>query len=197
MVILLAGVFLQPAAVMSSVLDIPRTDLDRQYDWSIFLESLEVTNYLNYKGSKLHPLTKVRIFIQKSPRGNTEREDTEPFVYEDFWYYNGRCIGMHRKHKMGLPKDSSGVIVLRKCADKSNQAVAATNAALRVLVDLQLAQVSTNLLMVSPENYEEIAAALSEFGFFRGIIPSSGKQLGLDLRSYPHGREERFYLLPR
>lgn len=194
---LLTGIFLQPITVVAAVLDIPRIDLDRQYDWTIFLEALEVESYLNYKGSKLHPLTKVRVFIQKSPRGNSEKEDTEPFVYEDFWYFNGKCIGMHRKHTMALRKDSLGAIVLRKCSGKSNQALAATNAALRVLVDLQQAQVGTNILMVSPADYEEIAGSLSEFGFYRGIIPSSGKQLGLDLHSYPHGKDERFYLLPR
>lgn len=185
--------FVRPA----KALEITQEYLDRAYDWTVFLEASQVTEYFNYKSSKLHPLTKVRVFIQKSSRTITQREEPLAYIYEDFWYFNGKCIGMHRKHALDLRRDSHGVIVLRKSEDKPGQAMSATNAALRMLMELQLGKLGAETFLISEGDYEEVAACLSEFNFYRGLSPTSGKQLSLTLRQYPDEKQEHFYYLSR
>lgn len=184
-------------ALPGSAVEVTKEYLDREYDWAMSFEATPVSEYFNYKGSKLHPLTKIRVSVQKSLRSRSRQDEVKEYVYEDFWYFNGKSIGMHRKHALDIRKDLVGALIIRPTGGKACQALSATNAALRALVELQLAKLATNTLFVAEEDYEEIANAMSEFGFYRGMTPSSGKQLGLDLRRYPSGREERFYFLAR
>lgn len=181
----------------ATALDVPRDYLDREYDWTIFVDASAVEQYLNYKGSKLHPLTKVRVSVQKSPRSLQNDEEATEYVYEDFWYYKGKPIGLHRKHKLDIRQGLCGLVVIRHTSNQPGQVMSVTNAALRVLVDLQYAKLVTNTFMVAEEDYEEVSGCLNEFGFYKGIQPSAGKQLGIDLRTFPTRREERFYLLVR
>lgn len=190
---LIAAVTALTLALSTKAIELPTGYVDSQHDWAIFFDATTVQQYFNYKGSQLYPLTKVRVSVHKSPR----TKSADDFVYGDYWYFKGRCIGLHRAHKLDLGRGTSGVLVVRRCGENTALATGATNAALRVLVDLQQARVVTNTLLVSKENHNDIVNGLSEFGFYRGITPTNGKQLGLEVRTDVATSGERYYYLSR
>src|SRR3990167_4330555 len=69
--------------------------LSYNYIWAMYLDMHEVPHYLNYRGSKLHPLAKVRVrFRYFPPEKNSDKWPAK--TYEELWYYDGKPVGLRR-----------------------------------------------------------------------------------------------------
>ena len=69
--------------------------LDKLYDWVVYLDVNELPGYLNYPGSRLHPLSQVRISCRTAARIGSHDDVASPILYEDFWYANETAVGCH------------------------------------------------------------------------------------------------------
>src|SRR5262249_366431 len=152
--------------------------LENQFDWAMFIEALEVKHYLNYEDSKLRPLTRVRIYFRIFPHAG-EKESGKSKIYEELWYHNGSLLGLRRLNTLKIEKDQNGIIIIGKRVGGSEQLLAVSNALVRLALDMQFQKIITSLVQVPAENYDQIAANLARYKFFKGTEPQEGKQMSI------------------
>ena len=173
--------------------------LDSQYDWAMCLDVGKAQHYLNYEGSRLHPLDKVRITFRQSPRSSAAiaASATTTLLYEELWYHQGVPIGSQRRAQLKINRQKLGTILLRSSGLEPVQAGEALNAAIRLFVDLQLMQQNINTFVVPLEYYALMSADLGKYRFYQPNKAQknamSGPQLSIRLLSYPSGRDETFF----
>lgn len=167
--------------------------LGREFDWSMFVELQDAPNYLDYRGSLLHPLSKVRVHLHTYPSMNGTTSTTNS-VYEEFWYHNGKPLGSRRVSELSITTNRLGAIVIGPLDARPEQTTAAVNATVRLIMDLQLKQIGTHVVFVPYERYDAVAGAFEHYRFLRGNPASEGVQMSINLRSYPAGIDERLFL---
>lgn len=174
---------------------LPDDYLGNEFKWSMVLYLPDVKDSLNYKGSTLHPLTKVSVrFNEYTPYGNVQAKP-----YEEFWYHKKAILGMRRRNQVRLGKGSDGAIILcpRKEDESSDCSSAIADALVRVILDVHFRGAITSLVVVPDSDYKAIAGALDRYGFYSDDKFSndlSERALSLRLRAYPAGAEELLYL---
>lgn len=174
---------------------LPDDYLGTEFKWSMVLYLPDVKDGLNYKGSTLHPLTKVSVRFNQYPTAG--KVESKP--YEEFWYHKKSILGMRRRNQISLATSSEGAIILcpRKEAESSDCSSAITNTLVRVLLDVQFRGAITSLVVVPDADFQAIAGALERYGFY-GEDKSSNNlnelALSLRLRGYPLGAEKLLYL---
>lgn len=169
--------------------------LESQFDWAMFIEKQEVKHYLNYEGSKLRPLTRVRIYFRVFSHSGDKPPGKNPAkIYEDLWYSNGSLLGLRRLNRLKIEKDQNGIIIIGKGISGSAQALAVSNALVRLALDLQFQRIIASLVQVPAESYDQIAGNLAHYKFFKGTEPIEGKQMSIHLRSSTEDREDYYYL---
>jgi hypothetical protein len=169
--------------------------LEREYDWAMFIDTHELKSYLDYPGTQLRPLTKARVNFRWFPRG-VNFAKTSAKVYEEFWYHRGIPVGSRRHNQLNIPSNKIGAIVLGRFRDKDNsndQSAAASNALIRILIDLQLKETVAGVVMVPADIYDDIAGGLSRYRFSAKMEPGQGRQMSIHLRSYPAGRDGYYF----
>jgi hypothetical protein len=190
-VVCLSFLFVFPSSAQINS-DLSDPYLDREFDWAMFVDARELKDYLKYPGSKLYPVTNVRVTFRSIQRGiNPQRMPTE--AYEEIWYHDGLPIGLHRHRNLKLAPGAMGIIVLGSSTEESDRTAAMCNALIRLIMDVELHKAVISLVQVPREEYEGIALGLEKYGFLpesKGINQSSPN---IHLRSSPKGRDEYYY----
>ncbi len=168
--------------------------LQKEFNWAMFIDLQEDKPYLRYPGSRLNPITQLRVTCSSFQRGITNRSDSTPAeVYEEFWYHEETPIGLRRYRSLDLKSNQIGAIFL---GGRGNNAAAAAKVLLRLAIELDLQQLSPSLVVVPLDKYDLIASELGRYSFFPRMSASSGRQFSIHLRSNPYrkNKDEYFYL---
>jgi len=174
--------------------DLPDEYLGRHFPWAFVVDLPDANSYLKYPGSKLWPMTKVRVNLRIYGANSASYEKT---LYEELWYHYHLPAGLRRHNDIALAQQSWGAIIVCPgggTADPLQRPLAITDAIVRLVVDIQLRHASTALVLVPQDDYETVAAGLTEFKFFPRSPGMPFQGVGIHLRAYPQGNDERFYL---
>lgn len=169
--------------------------LQTQFDYSAFIQPEAMQHYLNYEGSRLRALTRVRIYTREFLRGGDYQASSPAKLYQELWYQEGHSIGLRQKAKLNLPSEKIGAIVVGKCNSNGHEPLAVGNAVVRLVLDLHLRREIVSVVLLPLQSFDQIAASLSNYNFYRASeAPEEGEHFSICLRSYPDGREEYYYL---
>jgi hypothetical protein len=186
------------AAVKDMAEFIPDDYLGTQFPWALVMDLPDASYYLNYRGSKLWPLTRVRVNLRTYSQQNNREPPTTTY-YEDLWYHNQSPIGLRRYNEISIPRLSYGAIIVCPGDSTSNslqRAQAIADAFARLLVDIQFRNASAGLVLVPEDEYDTITEALGQFGFVAASTNPTLQPMSLHLRAYPEGADEFFYIQP-
>jgi len=138
----------------------------------------------------------VRINVREFPRG-TGSNSAEARIYEEPWYHKGMPVGSRRFSQLDIATRNIGAIVVGASDVQAEQSQAISNALVRLMLDLQLKRISTGIVIVPTDSYDEIAACLGRYNFFTNtnIDLQPGPQMSIHLRSYPRDKDNYFYFL--
>jgi len=170
--------------------------LQRETDWAMMLDVQDINHFLNYQGSQLHPLSRVRVSFRSFPRSSVGNKPEDSRIYEQFWYYDGKPIGLRRRSEVQVEPNSAGIIVLRSTDGKPEHTRALTNALIRVVLDLQFKKAAASEVLVAEQDYDQVAADLNHYHFFP-TVPTTGTQLVIHLSCNHAAREEFFFYSKR
>lgn len=176
--------------------DLMNPYLEREFDWSMYMDVREVKHYLNYTGSQLHPLSKVGVNFRSHPRNNIALESSAAKVYEELWFYSEHPVGLRRKCKLESTGEETGVIIVGEFQDKPAYAEAITNSLVRLVLDVQLNNMVPSVILLPRDQYDKVAAYLGRYKFSPYLSAMQGRQFNIHLRSYPHGpgsKDEYYY----
>lgn len=176
--------------------DLPDDYLGSEFAWAMILDLPDMTYYLNYPGSKLWPLTKVRVHLRSYRQEKIRTPPTNTF-YEELWYHRQSPIGLRRYNQITVAPLSDGAVIVCPADDTSDllqRPPAIADAIVRLLVDMQFRKAVIGLVLVHEDEYDDIAKALSQYRFFAqsGNLPI--RPLSIHLRAYPKGKDQVFYL---
>lgn len=164
------------------------------YSWAIYVDQNEIDHVMNYTCSHLHPLTQVRLSFKKYNPSDSENNSPRSGTYEELWYFRGNPVGSKRHIQLQLPQQRTGVVVVRQIGSNQEQSRAVANAVLRILVDLQIRDLSPSYILVPDNHYEAIISGIQHYRFVKltDALQNtfSGPQLTLKVRSYPGAQEE-------
>jgi hypothetical protein len=169
--------------------------LEREFDWAMFMDTRELKQFLNYSGSKLHPLIKVRITFRSFSRGDTVNYIAAK-PYEELWYYRSKPLGLRRYQRLDIQSRYLGAVVVGPVdenIDKTERSNAIANALVRLIVDLQFRDISTAVVLVPKDQYDQIAEGLGRYKFYPDLQISEGRQVSIHMRSTPAYKDEYFY----
>jgi len=172
---------------------LPDDYLEREFSWTMVVYQPDRRDYLKYPGSKLWPLTNIRVDLRTYPPGQTGAATT---LYEDLWYHDHLPMGLRRHHEIAIAEQSIGAIIICPADDTSDvmqRDQAVTDAIVRLLVDVQFRKAVTGLVLVPADEYDSIASTLSQYNFFPAGPRVNICPVNLHLQAYPEGRDEFFY----
>src|SRR5262249_20364228 len=152
--------------------------------------------YLKYPGSQLWPIAKVRVNLRTYSNNSASYANTR---YEELWYHYHLPTGLRRYNQIDLMRQTWGAIVVCPgdgTTDPIQRPLAITDAIVRLVVDIEMRQAGTALVLVPEDDYESIREGLSQFHFVPLSPGMPIQSIGIHLRSYPSsdGSDERFYL---
>lgn len=174
---------------ISSNMDMPY--LGQQYDWAVFIEVKNVSHYLNYSGTTLHPLTKVRIYFRQF-KGLAEPSTSK--LCEEIWYYKSIPIGSRCLLAPAAGRGTYGALVIGNQDGTMNHAAAATDAAMRMMIDLLASKAATAAMIVPLNSYENVVRELCAYGFTEHKLPGTGKHMSVVLRSFPESKDDQLFV---
>ncbi len=136
----------------------------KPYDWTVELETRKLEHQFDYVGSHLKGVEKVKVSYQQTPTA----ENPEPTRqhYENFWYHDGKPLGLERLHAYEITQ-GDGVSILIKHNDEmgsDKECKAAANAILRVILDSYLNKNAVVNVRIPPESFEKVRDYLMELG---------------------------------
>lgn len=181
------------ASVVDTIQLLPDDYLQREFSWALVVYQPDKSHYLKYPGSKLWPVTNLRVDLRTYPRDRTVPLTT---CYEDLWYHDSLPIGLRRQNEIAIAEQSIGAIIVCQANDTSRAAERTqevTDAVVRLLVDAQFRKAVTGLILVPACEYDSIASALSQFNFFPAGPRVQVGPVNLHLRAYPEGGDAFFY----
>lgn len=119
----------------------------------IRIETVDADGLFDYAGSGLSEAVKVNVASKYS-------EEAAPVKYETLWYHDGSGIGCNRYTDLDLEDSNSIKIhVIASKADKTSHVQAATNASLRILLDLYVSGHSISRIVVPDDRFASGAIA--------------------------------------
>lgn len=195
--LLVAGLLLSfMSQLPCSAIDAQLVDpiLPKQFQWAMFVEMNENMQYLNYPGSKLNPLTRLRVTANTYPPAlNTTPTITPAQLYEDFWYHEEQAIGLRRFGALNIERNQIGAIFLGTAGDNN---AAAGRVLVRLAVELDLQGLSPSVVEVPLDKYDAIVSELAHYSFSPKLCAMAGRQFSIHLRSYPYktNKDAYYYL---
>jgi hypothetical protein len=188
LVLLVSAVWQLPVAAAGQ-LYLTEDEVAERSDWVMVLDVTQKPNYLKYPGSKLCPITQVRVSyldcLGKLP--------ARAVLYEDLWYHDGQPIGCRRYSQMTIKQfDRRGTIFLKPGKDASANTPAVANAIVRLTVDLNVHDVSAAAVIVPEEVHRQLISDFSALSFFKRPV-QSGAQVNIRLVSNPRVFDEYLY----
>lgn len=180
---------LQLPVSATSQLYLTEDEVAERSDWVMVVDATRLPDYLKYPGSKLSPITQVRV----SYLNCLERIPARPVLYEDFWYHDGQPIGCRRYSSITIkPVNRRGTIFVKPGKDISTNTAAVANAIVRLTVDLNVHDVSAAAVIVPEDVHRQLVSDFSTFGFFKRAVQSGG-QVTIRLVSNPRVFDEYLY----
>lgn len=194
---LLSFIPVKPALAAANEGDFGETNLNINNDWIIYVDVERKKQLFSNPGSKLGPITNLRVSWRKTTRVSADEEDLKTRVYEDLWYHNGKAIGSHRLNKLTIERNKRGAIYVRSTADASAEPRAVANAIIRVFTQSLLKESIVTAVIVPRDMFREVAAELGHFGFFAEVegVETPGIQTSMYVTSNPPGMD--VYMLYR
>ena len=156
-------------------------------EWILTINVTRLDTFLNYKGSRLHPVTRLSIaYRHLRPSG----ERSQPVLYEDLWYHDGKPIGCKRFNNLDIRGGDSILIHVLRTTDVFSETAAVANAIVRCMLDTTL-KLSTAQSVIAPsEMLRVLADAMGQYDFFEQTVrPDQAVRasVGVSLRSEPDG----------
>lgn len=138
--------------------------LARPYDWTVELQTKRLQHQFEYTGSHLHGVEKVHVTYVHTATASDP--DPHPTDYEDFWYHDGKPLGLERKHSFDIDQgDGISILVSHKDGSATDQECkAAANAILRATVDSYLNKNAILQVRVEPDSFDRIKQDLIDQG---------------------------------
>ena len=193
--LLLLGVTVSQLTVLqlpvsaTSQLYLTEDEVAERSDWVMVIEAKRLPDYLKYPGSKLCPITQVRVSYVNC----LDKVPARPVLYEDFWYHDGQPIGCRRYSLLTIkPVDRRGTIFVKPGKDLSANTAAVANAIVRLTVDLNVHDVSAAAVIVPEEVHRQLVSDFGGFGFWKRAV-QSGAQVCVRLVSNPRVFDEYLY----
>lgn len=188
LLLLILTLIVRPAAGADIKPNLKDAYIEREFEWAAYIHARNSNSFLNYPQSRLTPLTKVSVTFRDGVKSPAK-------MYEEFWYHYGKPLGMRRLNEFTVKADKVGAIVLGGPEDSANSTHALVNALVRVLLDTQLRHLSTSVVIVPKDQFDDITTALAEYNFrTNDEPPTSGEQFSITLRSTPYGYERVLFL---
>jgi hypothetical protein len=193
--LLLIVISARPALTAANEGDFGETTLNINNDWVIYIDVERKKHLFVNPGSKLRPITNLRVSYRKTTRVSNEEEDLKPRVYEDLWYHDGRAMGSHRLHKLGIDRNKRGAIYVRTTNDASQEPRAVANAIVRLTLQTLVKDSILTNVIVPRDMFREVVTELGHFNFFKEVEGStaSGVQTSLYVTSNPPGMDVYMY----
>jgi len=184
-----------PVLAVANEGDFGETHLNINNDWVVYIDVERKKQLFNNPGSKLKPMTNIRVSYRKTTRSAQEGEETTPKIYEDLWYHNGRAMGSHRFRKLGIDRSKRGAIYVRTTDDATLEPRAVANAIVRLTIELMVKDSILTAVVVPRDMFREVMTELAHFGFVveaEGTV-TTGVQTNLFLTSNPKGEDAYLY----
>jgi hypothetical protein len=195
-------VFLSPCNALNSSDDDDDVDdfsdaiMNQRYDWVITADTTTMKKFLQYPGSGLYQVSKVKVSYRLTARFARERVSYDPVAYEELWYHDCRPIGCRKTHQLGVESGQQGIIYFPPKGDISNNHCAVANTIVRLILDTGLKSAMLSGVIVPEEIFEQVQSDLGQFNFFPyRIPPDSGisATMHIFLQSQPKGREASLF----
>jgi hypothetical protein len=139
----------------------------------VLLTAEEVPKYLDYKGSHLNPVVKVKIAIREIDKN---RDQTE-VKYEDLWYADGQPVGLVRYRRFGI-EQCQIMLRVNQAHMEDSQLQPMANAIVRLYLDALL---NNNTLYSIAVPDQSFLAMIDAFAYQRFFSPQDmGSRGGLD-----------------
>jgi len=134
----------------------------RDYDYTVYIETRELTDVLRYVNSPLRD--PIKVSIKYAEAGQTEED---ALYYEDFWYRKGKPYGQEKHRKLDIPPGKAIAFrVVHKDGDTSEERNrAAANAIVRVFVDVAGEGGLLTAVKVPGDSYASIISHIEELNF--------------------------------
>jgi hypothetical protein len=170
--------------------------MNKRYDWVITADTTVMKKFLEFPGSGLNPLTRVKVNYRLTPRFGREHASYDPVAYEELWYHECKPIGCRKTHSLDINWGQQGILHFRPGREIGNSHCAIANAIVRLMLDTGLRQAMVSGVYVPAEIFEQVKSDLGQFNFFPyEIQPETGIRATLHvfLLSQPSGREASLY----
>lgn len=185
----MVSAFAQLPASAAGQLYLTEEEVAERSDWVMVLSVTRLPDYLKYPGSKLCPITQVRVSYVNC----LDKTPAPPALYEDLWYHDGKPVGCKRYSLITIKQfDRRGTIYLRPGKDASANTAAVANAIVRLSVDLNVHDVSAAAVIVPEEVHRQLVSDFSACGFFKREV-RAGAQVNIRLVSNPRVFDEYLY----
>lgn len=167
------------------------SEVQRSNDFVILLKAHELKRFLEYKGSKLFPVTAVdaRVSVRD---GNGQA--FAPFKhYETFWFHNSVGVGVSREMQLKIPHSSQGAIVIEDTPEAQKETKSICNAIARLLLDAHI--LNSGLTVIAPDALcAQLASDLGNFRFHQiGTIRSNDQGILLHVKSKSQSFDKYFW----
>jgi hypothetical protein len=174
-------------------------------DWTVTISTSVVDRCLDYPDSKLQPLIRSSVhFQQELLEPSKEEKEMEKrgaeadiaipqTLYENQYSSHFRTIGMHRFKQLMIKPGTPGMIKVTTSNSRLRQeeANAAANTTLRLILDLYLNKMSLRSVLVPRDVFDLYVQELQRYGFrTANVVPGQtlSAVLPLSVRSEPAGR---------
>lgn len=185
-----------PSLSFDSLDEFSEDNLDATNDWVMYVDSSTLPNFLNYPGSALTPLTNVRAKCRITPEMGKPLSGTSPKLYEELWYRDGVPVGMRRFSNLPSVKHRLGTIMVNCASNQRQEALALSNALVRLTVDLELLAADRSYVVVPSAIYEMVEDKLRQYKFLRRKgIGADRRRLIIHLVSNPPAENMDNYLV--
>ena len=183
-----------PALAAANEGDFGETNLNINNDWVVYIDVERKKQLFSNPGSKLRPITNVRVSYRKTTRVS-DGEEVKGKTYEDLWYHDGKAMGSHRYCKLGIERSKRGAIYVRATNDASEEPRAVANAIVRLTLELIVKDSILTTVVVPRDMFREVVAELGHFGFFVEVEGRtlSGPRTSMYLVSNPSGMDAYMY----
>jgi hypothetical protein len=169
-----------------------------RFDFLAILKITKLKNYLNYKGSSLSPVGNISVTYDYHPINGSDTEKQQRVIakYEDLWYHDYTPIGCRRFTDMPVQPAGFGCIRLLPTEDAAEFPGALANAAIRLLLDINLHGCACNTIIVPKEILGDVFSAFSHFGFYEvqsRVETGIPGHIIVQIDSDPPGQQKRVY----
>jgi hypothetical protein len=159
--------------------------LESQFDWGLYVDAQKLDHYLNYSGSRLHPLTHVEVYFRQFPKGTSA-------LHEEFWYHEGKPLGLRRRTKLKVVDGTIGAVVIGALPNPDSVRAAA-NVVLRIVTEARVNHVTVSTVIIPDDSYGEIAQELQRYNFGKKMTSEEGQQFSITLHSASGDRDEQYF----